>query len=198
MVEIFEVILGFVTAVGAGILIKLWIEHYFRPILVIEGNEAIVVRTIYLYTNIIQGNVPIEYYANRIRVRNKGKSAAKDCKVYVDYPHENTEHEIDTERAAWLVPYANSGYTLTLNVNDKEFVDLCAISDDVNQPRVIPLEYGYTQGRIDSCTLLPPVDMDIAVRITSSNAKPTERSVRLHTAVDHFVNQHGRIVEFIE
>jgi hypothetical protein len=198
LVEVFEVVLGFVTAVAAGILIKLWIEHYFRPILVIEGDEAIVVRAIELHTNIVQDNVPIDYYANRIMVRNRGRSAAKDCKVYVDYPQGNREHEINTERTAWLVPYANSGYTLTLNVNDREFVDLCAISDDVNQPRVIPLEYGYTQGRIDSCTPLPPVDMDITVRVTSSNAKPTERSVRLHTAVDHFVNQHGKIVEFIE
>jgi hypothetical protein len=118
LVDLFDVILGFVRAVG--ILIKWWIERHFRPILVIEGNEAIVVRAISLQSNIVQGNVPIDFNANRIRVRNKGKSAAKDCKVYVDYPPDNTEREADTERTAWMVPYANSGYTLTLNVNDRE------------------------------------------------------------------------------
>lgn len=192
-----SVIGGFVSAVIAGIFIRRWLDHHYRPILAIEGNEAIVVRTISPQTSIDEGNVRIDFNANRIRVRNRGKSAAKDCKVYVDYPQNNTENERDTERGAWMIPYANSGYTLTLNVNDREFVDLCAISDDVNRPRIIPLEYGYGD-RIDYCTPLPSGVLDITVRVTSSNARPTERRVRLHTEVDHFHNRPGRIVEFIE
>ena len=123
MVEISSIIVGFVTAVAAGIIIKLWLEHYFRPVLIIDGNEAILIRTIVLDANIVQGNVQNDFYANRIRVRNIGRSAAKDCKVYVDYT------ENDVERTAWMVPNANSGYTVILNVEDREFVDLCAISD---------------------------------------------------------------------
>jgi hypothetical protein len=96
-----------------------------------------------------------------------------------------------------MISNANSEYTVTLNVEDREFVDLSAISDDVIQPRLIPLEGGY-KGRTDSSTSLPPSVLDISVRITSSNARPTERRVRLYTDIDHFPGQHGRIIEFIQ
>ena len=178
-----SIIAGFVSAVLAGIAIKMIIGEILRPVLMIDGNEAIIIRTTGLRTPIAQGGAVISFNANRIRVRNTGKSAAKDCKVYVHYT------EDDVERAAWMVSSANSGYTVTLNVDDREFVDLCAISDDLTQPRVIPLEHGYS-GRVDSCTRLPPGDLDITVRVTS-NARPTERRVRLHTAVDHFPGLAG-------
>jgi hypothetical protein len=186
------IIAGFVSAVLAGIAIRMIIRHILRPIIVIDGNETIIIRTLGLRTNILQGSIDILFYANRIRVRNRGRSAAKDCKVYVDY----TKNDI--ERAAWMVSNASSGYTLTLNVEDREFIDLCAVSEDINQPRVIPLEYGYSRGRIYSCTTLQPGDLDITVRVTSSNARSTERRVRLHNRFDHFPQQRGRIVEFIE
>ena len=190
LVEIPSVIIGFVTAVAAGVIIKLWLEHYYRPVLVIDGNETIIIRQIGLRTGIAQGNAVVLFNANRFRVRNSGRSAAKDCKAYVHY------NDNDVERTAWLISNTNGEHTVTLNVEDREFVDLCAISDDVNLPRVIPLERGYP-GSIDLCTRLPPGARDIIVRITSSNARPTERRVRLHTGVDHFPEQHGRIVEFI-
>lgn len=192
MVEIPSVIIGFVTAVAAGIIIKLWLEYYYRPVIVIDGNETIIVRQIPLRTEIAQGNAMVPFNANRIRVRNSGRSAAKDCKAYVHY------NDNDVERTAWMISNANSSeFTVTLNVEDREFVDICAISDDANQLRVIPLERGYLGG-IGSCTRLPPGDRNITVRITSSNARPTERNVTLHTNVDLFPNQHGKIVEFIE
>ncbi len=190
LVEIPTVIIGFVTAVAAGVIIKLWLEHYYRPVLVIDGNETIIIRQIGLRTGIAQGNAVVLFNANRFRVRNSGRSAAKNCKAYVHY------NDNDVERTAWLISNTNGEHTVTLNVEDREFVDLCAISDDVNLPRVIPLERGYP-GSIDLCTRLPPGARDIIVRITSSNARPTERRVRLHTGVDHFPEQHGRIVEFI-
>lgn len=191
LVEIPSVIIGFVTAVAAGIIIKLWLEYYYRPVLVIDGNETIIIRQIGLRTGIAQGNAVVLFNANRFRVRDSGRSAAKDCKAYVHY------NDNDVERTAWLISNTNGEYTVTLNVEDREFVDLCAISDDVNLPRVIPLERGYP-GSIDLCTRLPPGARDIIVRITSSNARPTERRVRLHTGVDHFPEQHGRIVKFID
>jgi hypothetical protein len=191
LVEIPSVIIGFVTAVAAGIIIELWLEYYYRPVLVIDGNETIIIRQIGLRTGIAQGNAVVLFNANRFRVRDSGRSAAKDCKAYVHY------NDNDVERTAWLISNTNGEHTVTLNVEDREFVDLCAISDDVNLPRVIPLERGYP-GSIDLCTRLPPGARDIIVRITSSNARPTERRVRLHTGVDHFPEQHGRIVEFID
>jgi len=172
LVEIPSVIIGFVTAVAAGIIIKLWLEYYYRPVLVIDGNETIIIRQIGLRTGIAQGNAVVLFNANRFRVRDSGRSAAKDCKAYVHY------NDNDVERTAWLISNTNGEHTVTLNVEDREFVDLCAISDDVNLPRVIPLERGYP-GSIDLCTRLPPGARDIIVRITSSNARPTERRVRL-------------------
>ena|GEM_PF-1002113 len=191
LVEIPSVIIGFVTAVAAGIIIKLWLEYYYRPVLVIDGNETIIIRQIGLRTGIAQGNAVVLFNANRFRVRDSGRSAAKDCKAYVHY------NDNDVERTAWLISNTNGEHTVTLNVEDREFVDLCAISDDVDLPRVIPLERGYP-GSIDLCTRLTPGARDIIVRITSSNARPTERRVRLHTGVAHFPEEHGRIVEFID
>jgi len=172
LVEIPSVIIGFVTAVAAGIIIKLWLEYYYRPVLVIDGNETIIIRQIGLRTGIAQGNAVVLFNANRFRVRDSGRSAANDCKAYVHY------NDNDVEHTAWLISNTNGEHTVTLNVEDREFVDLCAISDDVNLPRVIPLERGYP-GNIDLCTRLPPGARDIIVRITSSNARPTERRVRL-------------------
>lgn len=188
-----SVIGGFVSAVIAGIVIKRRLNYYYRPILVIDGNETIIVREIGLDTGIVHGNAVVPFNANRIRVRNTGRSAAKDCKAFIVYT------ENDVERAAWMIPNVNNGNTITLNVGDREFVDLCAVSDELNQPRVIPLENGY-QGRVDTCTRLWPEggDTDIIVRITSSNADPTDRRARLYTLPDHFPDQHGRIVEFLD
>ena len=96
-----------------------------------------------------------------------------------------------------MISNTTNEFTVTLNVEDRIFIDLCAISEDRNQPRVIPLERGYL-GSVDACTRLPPGDRIITVRITSSNASPTERVIRLHTNVNHFPQQPGRIVEFVE
>ena len=77
-------------------------------------------------------------------------------------------------------------------------MDLCAINVD-GQIRVVPLEYGYSKKTIESCTRLTPgLDVTIIVRITSSNAKPTEKIVILRTNFNHFPAQAGRIVEFIK
>ena len=184
-------IAGFVSAVLAGIAIQVIKDYIKRPILAIEGNESIIIRTINLRTNFLQGEAYVTFNANRIRVRNRGKSAAKDCKVYIDYT------ENDVERGAWMISNPSSGYTITLNVEDREFVDLCAISDNLTQPRVIPLEHGYSD-RVDACTPLQGNIIDITVRITSSNASPVERRGRLQNEIDHFPGQHGRIVEFIK
>jgi hypothetical protein len=186
-----SVIGGFVSAVIAGIFIKRRLDHYFRPILVIDGNEAFTVSEFQLHSSGEKGHV--SYFANRISIRNTGRSAAKDCKAYIDYGK-------NTQRAAWLIPDKNSGYTTTLNVQDKEFVDLCAISID-NLVRIIPAEQGYVnEFETEYATRLPPSagEIEITLRITSSNAKPTERCMRLYSKFENFSKEPGRIVEFIK
>jgi hypothetical protein len=193
LVEILEVILGFVTAVLAGIAIKMIIDHILRPVLQIDdSNRSVIVRSFLMHNHDNDRGHPT-YLANRITVRNIGKTAAKDCKAYIDYQEQ-------TQRVAWLLPDRNGGFTITLNVKDREFVDLCAIRDD-GRFRIIPPEQGYVNDyENEYAERLTPTagGAELTLRITSSNAKPVQRMLRLHSTVDHFPNQHGRIVEFIE
>ena len=45
---------------------------------------------------------------------------------------------------------------------------------------VIPLEYGYSKGTIASCRKVDPSVDGIPVRITSKNAKPSEKIIKLN------------------
>ena len=184
-----SLIVGFAIAVGTGIIIKLSLNYYYRPRLYIDGNVCINVTEFHLLN---PSSIQTKFWANRIRVRNAGKSAAKDCKAYVCYTRTNIR------RAAWLIRNKESGYTQTLNIWDREFVDFCCISDD-GLIRIIPPEHGYDENmRYDAYVDLEQKWGDITIRITSSNAKPVQRRVELHTTVDHFPNQRGRIVEFLD
>jgi hypothetical protein len=81
----------------------------------------------------------------------------------------------------------------------KEFVDLCPIRSD-SAFRIIPPEQGYVNERENEYAerLLPNAGaVELTLRITSSNARPVERRVRLHANANHFPNQSGRIVEFL-
>lgn len=191
MVELdpyFSIIAGFVSAVVAAIVIRLLIDRYKQPVLEIDG--AIIIREFLLHSH-TKGHV--KYFANRVSVKNRGRSAAKDCKAYIDY-------EDNTQRTAWLLPDRNSGYTIILNINDREFVDLCAISG-IDHVRIFPPERGY-ENEFDTeyaSRLWPSAgEFDITLRISSSNAKSTERRVRLHNRFKPFPNDPGRIIEFIE
>lgn len=135
----------------------------------------------------------VSYLANRITVKNTGKSAARDCKAYIDL-------EESTQRVAWILPDKNSGFTIIINVEDKEFLDLCAIRE-TNEYRIIPPEQGYVfRDEVDYVTMLTSDQGvgELTLRITSSNAKPIERKVKLHNRVDHFPDQPGRIIEFLD
>jgi hypothetical protein len=52
-------------------------------------------------------------------------------------------------------------------------------------------------GTVESCRKLSPEIHDVTVRVTSSNAQPSARAIRIYNTIDHFPNEHGRIVEFI-
>jgi hypothetical protein len=132
----------------------------------------------------------VPFIANRIRVRNQGRSGAQGCKAYVESVGD------DIERTGWMLPDNDTGYTLTLNVDIPEYVDLCAISNDT-KTRIITLERGYREGTIESCMILPPGNYEITLRITSSNGRPAARKIRIHDTFTHFPEEIGRIVEFI-
>ena len=93
-----------------------------------------------------------------------------------------------------MLPDKNSGWTLTLNVQDKEIIDLAAYREsDV----FFTTELGFSEGRVDSCRpwniyvpivgskswIDPKVEQPaLIVKVTSSNAAPHERKIRLHIA----------------
>jgi hypothetical protein len=50
---------------------------------------------------------------------------------------------------------------------------------------------------VESCRILSQENLEVTIRVTSSNAQPTARTIRFYDTVDHFPKQHGRIVGFI-
>lgn len=183
--------IGFGSTVLAAIVIKVLLNRYTQPVLGIEGDDAVVVREFVLHSRGEKGH--LTYFANRISVRNTGRSSAKGCKAYIDY-------ENDSQRVAWLLPDKNNYYTITLNVQDRGFVDLCAIGRE-NLIRIIPPEQGYAnEYDTEYATRLPSISgkIDVILRISCSNAKPTERRIRLYDRFDIFPNNPGKIVEFIQ
>jgi hypothetical protein len=183
--------IGFGSTVLAAIVIKILINRYMQPLLGIDGDDAIIVREFQLHSHGEKGH--LTYLANRISVRNTGRSSAKDCKAYIDYGN-------DSQRVAWLTPDKNKDYTITLNVQDRGFVDLCAIGRE-NLIRIIPPEQGYmNEYDTEYATRLSSSigKIDMTLRISCANAKPTERGIRLYDRLDIFPNAPGRIVEFIQ
>lgn len=177
--------IAFGLGILAGTIIKRWEIRYSRPVI------SIISQVVVRYFNLTdEKGTAILFFANRVQVTNTGRTGAKDCKVYVDFG------ENDVERSGWMLPDDNAAYSLTLNVDVIEYVDLCGISAD-GLTRVLTLEYGYRRGTVKSCRILSPGIRDVTVRVTSSNAQPTAKMVRLYTTIDHFPNEHGRIVEVI-
>lgn len=93
-----------------------------------------------------------------------------------------------------MLPDKNSGYTVTLNVKDHEYIDFCAIAVDEQQGLLITTEQGFSEGTIESCRIVPNNRPEFVIRVTSSTAAPCERKIRfLQTAtVD------GRIIEIVD
>ena len=76
-------VLGFVSAVVSALVVRAVTSWIMRPVLAIAGNDAI---------DVVQFKIRrrgeydrAKYRANRITVKNTGRSAAKDCKAYVGY-----------------------------------------------------------------------------------------------------------------
>jgi hypothetical protein len=178
-------VLGVASAIISALIIKYIEIRLMKPD--IKIMDTVVVTGFHLTDNGQQ----VFYHANRIRVENKGRTAAQNCKAYLEL---NDTH---IERTGWMLPDMNAGYTVTLNVKDKEYVDLCAI--DVNGTnRVATLEYGYTKGTVDSCVPLGNQIIEATIKITSSNASVSRRKIRIHNVPNHFRGEPNRIVEFLD
>lgn len=179
-----EILATFGLGIFAAIIVKRWEIHYHRPVIRIEDGITVGI-------NLDYGDIKkVPFVANRIKVRNTGRSGAKDCKVYVEFS------ENDIERTAWMLPDNLTAYSLILNVNIPEYVDLCAISE-YGMIRVITLEHGFKEKKVGSCRILPQGNHEITVRVASSNAQPAARKIKLHDRKDYFPGEYNRFVEFI-
>jgi hypothetical protein len=162
-----DLFISFVLGIISTLLVKIGIlDRYYRPRLQI--GEDVPVRT-HLDDN--SGN-RVEFIAHRIVIRNTGRTAAKDCKAYIRIS------ETQIQRTAWMISSNDRPYTVTLNVQDLEYADLYAVSQD-RMTCVIPLEYGYSKGTISSCMFVPQNVNRVVLRISSSNATPVESTIAL-------------------
>jgi hypothetical protein len=159
-----DVFIGFALGIVGAIVVNLGVDRIYRPQIKIE--DADIERKIHLSDG--NGN-RIPFVAHRIVVKNRGKTAAEGCKAYTIISTN------DVERAAWMRPHDHLVYTVTLNVNDIEYLDLYAITED-GRMCVIPLEYGYSKGTIESCRKVGSKVNGIPVRITSKNGAAVRRS----------------------
>lgn len=185
--------LGFVSAIVTALIVKYAELKWREP--KIKIKDSVVVRDLYLNENLQDAegfNIEGQrlFHANRILVKNEGKTAAQNCKAYL---HISETHY---ERTGWMLPDKNAGYMIILNVDDNEFLDLCAINNIGN--RIITNEHGFTIGRVDSCMSVGNQNIDATIRITSSNAKECRRKIRIHNVSNHFPHEPFRIVEFLD
>src|SRR4029450_2989030 len=191
---LFGVLIGAVIGFFTSFFAKILWNWYSRPIIELHGIR------VYGITDIqgkehkeieLEGEEHKEiFYSNRLIVINRGKSPAEDCKAYL-----LTEMgEKFTLKVAWVFPTNRESYTTTLNVNDEEFIDLCAMNYSGSK-RLLSTERGYV---IDSSHgYLPPGTFSGTVRITSKNTQAITREVQIYNQFGELKDDNSRLAAFI-
>jgi hypothetical protein len=214
---IIGIFVGVPISALALILAELGVNHYYCPILEIDRKESPISRSVHFSSGKFGkiGEVELDrilYTVNRIRVNNKGRRAAEDCKIALITKNSH-------ERICWSVP--SERYTMTINAHDSEYFDLCAYSNvDPSQlmrgqkagvnvkadkemtrgatlfegdvlHRIAPTEEGW-KPIINSNRDLKHTDLECAIYISSKNSKGCREQIRI---LEHPVNDS--IVEFM-
>jgi hypothetical protein len=220
----------FIVGILAGTLItavslyavELAVRYHYRPIIEFDRK----VSPIPISVNWSSGKYgkvgdvdlnKIPYIVNRIKVDNKGKTAAENCKIAFIVKRPN----ITRERACWSVP--SERYTMTINAHDSEYCDICAFSekdpsqlvknqkagtevyadekrgrgttltaDDVPY-RVAPTEEGWGK-TIGSNRNLGHAELECTIMVSGKNCGREELIVRIREHDDG----EGRIVELVK
>jgi hypothetical protein len=131
---------------------------------------------------------PTKFAGTRIRVRNKGSTAAEDCKASLIM----REQDI---RVAWHLP--KQDYSVIINPNDSEYVDLCAISsipDSTSQRYIIifTTERGYGTYQEDGRTMDISGVLEADLKISSRNANRSVKKIW----ISGIPSKNGKIVYF--
>jgi hypothetical protein len=166
------VILGFGSSIGSTFLIR-WIA---RPKISINENTTEVKMN---YKELDSDQVATmeedeepqhmpqtDFIATRIKVENKGMTAAKNCKASLIIG--NNEN-----RVGWMLRRDDS--TVTINAYDSEYVDLCVISEFTNNEgrriRFLTTEHGYGKSQKYGRPLPPGNIKEVVLKISAENAK---------------------------
>ncbi len=174
------VIIGGILGFGSSIGVNLFWNWYTQPVLSIE--KEVQVRWFELESG-EHRNYNRRYCANRVKVRNKGRSAAENCKASLIM-------EDSEEKISWIIPAER--YTLTLNADDREWLDVCAIRDDGTK-RIAPTEHSWGNNENESRDL-GSNEIEAELKVSARNAKPFTRKIRILNTLSH----RGKIVEFMD
>jgi hypothetical protein len=177
-------IIGFGSSLGVG-LIQNWLS---RPIICISEETTEVLFGYKFHRKSIKqkgellGITPVEkenegdfstvYVGTRIKVENRGSKAAENCKASIII--RGNEY-----RVGWMIP--KDDFTVTINANDVEYIDLCALGQDQN--RILTTEHGY--GDLpDEARKLEDGNKEGHLKVSASNAKQCVRSIRISDVPD--------------
>lgn len=157
-----------------SIPIKMFWDSYKSPNLIILADPEL--RQITLYDRPYHGTT---YVANRIIVRNTGRTAATNCKGYIIHHSD----QLYKERVCWSTFERE---IVTINKNDDERLDYCAFNQSSETttglgrfPAVsVPTEKGWDTPRALHDKALTD---KYEVLITSDNANQAKRSIALDT-----------------
>jgi hypothetical protein len=148
-------------------------------------EESVEVKFDYLSTLPDQ---PTKFIGTRIRVYNKGSTAAEDCKASLIVGEQEN-------RVAWLIP--KQDFTIIINPYDSEYVDLCAISSSPHPTLqrhtiIFTTERGYgtyqEHGRPVNISGILEADL----KISSRNAKRSVKKIWIYGVP----GKDGKIVYF--
>jgi hypothetical protein len=225
-----SVLLGVVIGgVVSGISLffgQIFIDWYHRPVLEIDKESS----PIAVMTDRQSGRFgeikgisldKIPYVVNRIRVLNKGRTAAENCKATLKSQSENFRVLV-----CWAI--TRERYVMTINAKDSEDLDVCAVlSSEVDRDRLIsdqksnvnlfadrergrgatlrlldlprrilPTEEGWQDGKpVNTNRVLDDQgesDLDFALTVTAGNAAPCECNVTIKERQD----EQGHIMSF--
>ena len=172
-----------------AIPLKLFWDAYYMPVLeIVLKPEDVTIKSILLETNeyICRANIKV----SRIIIKNKGRTAAKNCKGWLSY--KNSQGKDVQVRVCWTVPKERP--TATINVNDMERLDFCGYRIDVcfeslvegvrlpnMEKRLLflaPTEDSWEKPRDFTCLLQ---NQRFGVVITSENTKSISAKIHLLT-----------------
>jgi hypothetical protein len=108
----------------ALVLANRFLDHYRKPCLFIDSDLKLVHVELTLFRIDIPGfyrelsEFKEGYTVNRVTIRNSGRSAAENCKGILKIGGKE-------EKICWQVP--TERYTMTINVDSIEYLDVCAV-----------------------------------------------------------------------